>query len=83
MPAVALKIDKLGRVVIPVDYRRKMRIKPGDRLYVEFGAGELRLRTMDAVVARVQEALRPYRPKDGVLRSEELIKERRDEAVRE
>ena len=83
MAAAQTTLDKLGRIVIPAEYRRELGLKPGDRLRVVVEGGEIRLITLREVVRRVQEALRPYRPKDGSLRSEQLIKERREEAKRE
>lgn len=75
------RIDKRGRVVIPVEYRRALGLKPGDKFHVTVENGVVRLVAIGASIRRVQEAFRPYRPKGGALRSEELIRSRRADAA--
>lgn len=61
--------------MIPAEYRRQLDLRPGDRITID--DGEIRLYDVSAAVRRAQEALKPYRPKDGRLASEELLRERR------
>ena len=82
MPIETTTLDKLGRVVIPAGCRRELGLKPGDRLRVVIDDGEIRLLTMREVVRRIQEEFRQYVPKGRML-SEELLRERREEAARE
>jgi AbrB family looped-hinge helix DNA binding protein len=83
MTSAYTTLDKLGRVVIPAECRRHLGLKPGDKLHVVVEDGDLRLVTLRGSIRRIQEAFNPYRPKGGVLRSVELIKERREQAARE
>ena len=51
-------------------------------MVIELTNGELRLRSFDAALKRVQEIVRRYVP-EGVSLADELIRERREEAARE
>jgi AbrB family looped-hinge helix DNA binding protein len=77
-----VRIAPGGRVVIPADFRKALGVDVGDDLVVELVDGELRLRSLDAAIARVQEIVRKYVP-EGVSLADELIRERREEAARE
>ena len=57
-------------------------VEDDTRLKIELTNGELRLRSFDTALKRVQEIVRRYVP-EGVSLSEELIRERRAEAARE
>jgi AbrB family looped-hinge helix DNA binding protein len=70
-----------GRLVIPVLYRKALGIKPGDEVILTLEDGEIRVVSTRRAVARAQALLRRYVPKGRNL-SEELIKERREEADR-
>ncbi|MCD6567336.1 MAG: AbrB/MazE/SpoVT family DNA-binding domain-containing protein [Dehalococcoidia bacterium] len=75
------KIHEGGRLVIPATYRKALGLKPGDEVLLVLEDGEIRLVSMRQAVARAQTLLRRYIPKGRSL-SEELIKERREEAAR-
>jgi AbrB family looped-hinge helix DNA binding protein len=70
-----------GRLVIPAAYRKALGIKPGDEVLVTLEDGEIRVVSTRQAIARAQLLLRRYIPKGRSL-SEELIKERREEAAR-
>jgi AbrB family looped-hinge helix DNA binding protein len=70
-----------GRLVIPATYRKALGIKPGDEVLVTIEDGEIRVVSTRQAIARAQTLLRRYIPKGRKL-SEELIKERREEAAR-
>ncbi len=70
-----------GRLVIPAAYRKALGIKPGDEVLLTLEDGEIRVVSTRQAVARAQTLLRRYIPKGRSL-SEELIKERREEAAR-
>lgn len=73
-------IDKSGRLIVPVAYRRALGIQPGDRLHLRIVDGELRLSTWEQAVNRVQQATASYRVDEGdELVSDALIRERREE----
>ena len=74
-------IGKGGRLVIPAAYREALGLKPGDGVLLTLEDGEIRIVSMRQAVARTQTLLRRYIPKGRSL-SEELIKQRREEAAR-
>ena len=75
------KIREGGRLVIPAEYRKALGIKPGDEVLLTLEDGEIRVVSTRQAIARAQTLLRRYIPKGRSL-SEELIKERREEAAR-
>jgi AbrB family looped-hinge helix DNA binding protein len=79
---VSSKINQNGRIVIPAAIRREMGLKAGDTVLMEMEDGVLRMETHLARIRRIQQEFAQYR-KPGVLASDELIAERREEARRE
>jgi AbrB family looped-hinge helix DNA binding protein len=82
MPSRHVRIASGGRVVIPAEFRKALGVGIGDDMVMELTDGELRLRSFDAALKRVQEIVRKYVPA-GVSLADELIRERREEAARE
>jgi AbrB family looped-hinge helix DNA binding protein len=82
MPSRHVKIAPGGRVVLPAEFREALGVSVGDSVVIELKDGELRLRSLDAAIKRVQETVRKYVP-EGVSLADELIRERREEAARE
>ena len=82
MPSRHVRIAPGGRVVIPAEFRKSLGVEIGDDMVMELTNGELRLRSFDAALKRVQEIVRKYVP-EGVSLADELIRERREEAARE
>jgi AbrB family looped-hinge helix DNA binding protein len=76
------RIGAGGRLVIPAEIRRELRLREGEPVVMRVVDGELRLLTLRESVRRVQERVRPY-IKPGVSVVDELIAERRAEAARE
>jgi AbrB family looped-hinge helix DNA binding protein len=77
------RINQQGRIVIPAECRAAAGLKPGDELLIEaIGEGELRLRTAEQAIREAQAIVAQYLPKGRDL-VQELIDERRAEAVRE
>ncbi len=76
-----ITIREGGRLVIPAKYRKALGIKPGDEVLLSLEDGEIRVVSTRQAVARAQTLVRRYIPKGRSL-SEELIKERREEAAR-
>lgn len=70
-----------GRLVIPAAYRKALGLKPGDEVQMTLEDGEIKLVSTRQAIARAQALVRRYVPKDRSL-SEELIRERREEAAR-
>ena len=77
-----VRIAPGGRVVIPAEFRKALGVEIGDDMVMELTNGELRLRSFDAALKRVQEIVRTYVP-DGVSLADELIRERCGQAARE
>src|SRR5271165_7577744 len=71
-----------GRIVIPAAIREQLGVRAGDSLYLDVEAGVLRIETYPARIRRIQRELAPYR-RPGILASDELIAERREEFRRE
>ena len=78
---VPLQIGTDGRVLIPVDLRRQMKIDDSGRLTARIVDGELRLITPTIALERLQEMFRQPPGAPSVV--DELIAERRAEAERE
>jgi AbrB family looped-hinge helix DNA binding protein len=72
-------IGENGRIVIPAAYRKALGIKPGDEVQLVLEDGEIRMLSQRQAIVRAQNLLRSYVP-NGRNLSEELIKERREEA---
>jgi AbrB family looped-hinge helix DNA binding protein len=80
--SVSSKINQNGRIVIPAAIRRQMGLNAGDSLLMDVEDGVLRLETHRARIRRIQREFAQYN-RPGVLASDELIAERREEARRE
>lgn len=71
-----------GRIVIPAAIRQEMGLAAGDTLLMDVEDGVLRIESYPARIRRIQREFAPF-AKPGVLASDELIAERREEARRE
>jgi len=80
--SVRCKINQNGRIVIPAAIRHEMGLKPGDSLLMEVEDGVLRIESYLARIRRIQREIAPF-AKPGILASDEMIAERREEARRE
>ena len=76
------KIGENGRIVIPAALREQMGVKPGETVVMEVQDGTLRIESHRARIRRIQEEFKKF-AKPGVLMSDELIADRREEARRE
>jgi len=71
-----------GRIVIPAAIRQELGFTPGDTLLMDVEDGVLRIESYPARIRRIQREFAQYvRP--GILASDELIAERREEFRRE
>jgi AbrB family looped-hinge helix DNA binding protein len=82
MVQVRAKVDRGGRVVIPVEYRRALGLRPGEEVILRLEDGEIRLLSLAQAISRAQALVRKHVP-EGRSLSDELIAERRAEAARE
>jgi AbrB family looped-hinge helix DNA binding protein len=71
-----------GRIVIPAAIRQEMGFAPGDTLLMDVEDGVLRIESYPARIRRIQREIAQF-AKPGILVSDELIAERREEARRE
>ena len=81
MNSVATHVGQGGRVVIPAEYRKMLGLGTGDEVILVLEDREVRLMTPAKAIERAQAIVRSHVPKGRSL-SEELIKERREEAAR-
>ncbi len=71
-----------GRLQVPADIRRELGLADGDQVVMQVVDGVLQVRPARDVLTRIQNMLRPYAPAEGLV-SEELIADRRAEAMRD
>lgn len=83
MPSRHVRIAPGGRVVIPAEFRKALGVGVGDDMVIELAGDELRLRSRQAAIKRVQAMVRKYIPDESRSLADELIAERREEAARE
>jgi bifunctional DNA-binding transcriptional regulator/antitoxin component of YhaV-PrlF toxin-antitoxin module len=77
---ITLKIDSVGRVVIPADIRAAMLAAPGDTLTARVIDGELRIVSRAWVMRRInEEAARFKSTNPGLSVADEMIADRREE----
>jgi len=82
MEPARVKVDGSGRVLLPATLRKQLGLKRGSELLIHLEKEGVLLRTRSQALRRAQEYFSKLRPK-GKLWSEELIRERRREALRE
>ncbi|MGH2457668.1 MAG: AbrB/MazE/SpoVT family DNA-binding domain-containing protein [Chloroflexota bacterium] len=76
-----VRVGPQGRIVIPAALRHSLGIDVGDTLVARSENGRLVLEKPEAIMARIWEMFRDLPP--GVSLADELIAERRAEAMRE
>jgi AbrB family looped-hinge helix DNA binding protein len=76
-----LKLGQNGRMIIPAELRHNLELKEGDELLVTVEGKRLVLETEAALLERLYATV--GEPLEGELISDELIRERREEAERE
>ncbi len=82
MGVMGATIQDGGRLVVPVELRRELGLQTGTDVILDVVNGALRIRTMDQVIRDAQALVRQYVP-EGVSLVDELIADRRAEALRE
>lgn len=83
MSVISVRLEKSGRILIPVAVRRQLGLKEGESdllLYID--EKPVRLSTRSHAIARIQAAAARY-SKPGESWSQELIEDRRREVERE
>lgn len=82
MSNVSTRIGKGGRIVIPAEFRKKLKLKEGDEVLVRLVDGEVRIRTREEAIREAQEIVRKH-VKRGRSLVKELNRERRREVADE
>jgi AbrB family looped-hinge helix DNA binding protein len=59
-PATSTHIDKHGRIVIPVEYRRELGVECGDKVLMRIKDGRLEVYTLANAITRTQEMMKQY-----------------------
>jgi bifunctional DNA-binding transcriptional regulator/antitoxin component of YhaV-PrlF toxin-antitoxin module len=77
-----VQIHKGGRLVVPVNLRKALKIKIGDEIIVRLEENSIRLIPLQQAVNLAQKTVKQYVP-SGVSLADELIKARREEALSE
>jgi AbrB family looped-hinge helix DNA binding protein len=80
--SVLLRVGPQGRVVIPAEVRREMRIEPGETLVAHVEDDRLVLERREQILRRLRAEVREAVPR-GVSVVDELIAERREAARKE
>ncbi len=81
---LTVKLSQGGRVVIPSAMREKLNMNQGDELIIEERDGELVLASKRQRLKKIQaEFHRLFPPKAGVSGVDELMAERKTEAMKE
>lgn len=75
-------IDQNGRLIIPVQYRKKLHLKPNMEVLLRIDNDELYVCSRDKALADARNLINQYIDKDVDL-VEELFKMRREEVSRE
>ena len=71
-----------GKLIVPVQMRRRLGLSPGDTVLMGIADGELHVRPLGKALAEARALVRKYVPAGNML-SDELIADRRAEAASE
>ena len=83
METYTTRLERSGRILIPVAVRRQLGLSEGSQVLVKVEkSGALQVTSRSQALAKVREEIRKYIPA-GVDLAEELIRDRRTEVERE
>ena len=82
MLRIETRLDEVGKITIPDEYRRAIGLETGDTVILVLEKGELRIIPSSEAIKHAQALVRRYIPRERIL-SAELIRERRVEAAHE
>jgi AbrB family looped-hinge helix DNA binding protein len=83
MNAIRAKVSESGRLSLPAEFRKAIGLDHGGNVVVELDGRDIRIRTVDEVVARAQELSRPMLAGKPDVTVDDFIAERRHEAAKE
>ena len=81
--SVRAKISETGRLSVPSEMRKAMGLERGGDVIVELAGDELRIRSVDAAIARAQELTRRLLAEKPNASVDDFLAERRKESERE
>ncbi len=79
MEIVKSHIDKNGRILIPLLFRKSLRLEPGEEVILYQEGGELKIRTFRDSILRARKIMKHYNKENLDLVSL-LLKDRREES---
>jgi AbrB family looped-hinge helix DNA binding protein len=79
--SITVKLGQNGRMIIPAEVRHTLGLREGDELLLSIGDKRLVLETEEALLERLYQTV--GEPPVDELVSEELLRERREEAKQE
>lgn len=79
MFAIKVKMAQGGRVMVPAEMRRALGMEIGDELLMKVENQELKIFNLQHAINEAQNIMARYNPQKKCL-SDEIIKDRRDEA---
>ncbi|ELR99506.1 AbrB/MazE/SpoVT family DNA-binding domain-containing protein [Gloeocapsa sp. PCC 73106] len=79
---ITAEINKDGRILIPSLFRKALNLKEGEKVLILLQEREIRVVPLKEAVKKAQGIFRSFVP-EGKSLSEELIKERHEEAKKE
>lgn len=77
-----IQVRNGGRFVLPVNFRKALKIKTGDEMILRLEGDSLRLIPLQQAIRMAQKAVRQYVPKGKSL-VDDLVQARREEAAGE
>lgn len=77
-----IKVDQVGRVVIPVELRKQLGIQTGDEVILEADERGIHIYTRLQALREAQDYFCSLAPADLIM-SDELIRQRREEVERD
>ncbi|WP_343712794.1 AbrB/MazE/SpoVT family DNA-binding domain-containing protein [Inquilinus sp.] len=83
MGAVKAKVSESGRLSIPADMRRAVGLEHGGDVVVELDGRDIRIRTLDEVIAQAQALTRRLLGDGPEASVDAFLAERRREAAKE
>lgn len=78
MPARTARMLEGGKVIVPIELRKKLGFERGSTVVFEEDENGIRMRSLAETVKRIQDLAAPYRT--ATLASDELIADRRRES---
>ena len=79
--AMTVEVSEDGKLSLPAEQRRLLGVEHGGVVVLTVDNGELRIRTIQAVIAEIQKLAAPYRGAGNVV--DDFIRERYEEEAAE